>query len=159
MHSSYSLLEGAIGVKELVKWAKTQSMPAIAVTDHGNLFASLEFSMAASSEGIQPIIGTVMYFAPQAAEQTRNASVVQPDQLLLYAQNEAGWLNLMKLASKAFLAPTGHAPCLGMADLEGHTDGIIALTGGIYGAVGKALLATREAVAEEQLLGLKRSEE
>lgn len=152
VHSAFSLLEGAIFIKDLVKWAKAQDMPAVAITDHGNLFASLEFSMAASGEGVQPIIGTTLYFAPQAAEPGRNTSIQKPEQLLVYAQNEAGWRNLLKLVSKSWLEPHGgNAPCLSMMDLVGHTEGVIALTGGIYGSVGRALLATRDAAAEEQL--------
>ncbi len=155
VHSAFSLLEGAIFIKDLVKWAKAQAMPAIAITDHGNLFASLEFSMAASAEGIQPIIGTTLFFTPQLTDAGRNASLQKPDQLLVYAQNEAGWLNLLKLVSKSWLEPHGgNAPCLSMADFEGHSEGLIVLTGGIYGSVGKALIATREAAAEEMLLQL-----
>ena len=155
VHSAFSLLEGAIFVKDLVKWAKAQAMPAIAITDSGNLFASLEFSMAASSDGVQPIIGAILYFTPQVADTGRNASLQKPDQLLVYAQNETGWMNLLKLVSKSWLEPHGgNAPCLSMADFDGHTDGLIVLTGGIYGSVGKALLATRETVAEEMILGL-----
>jgi len=156
VHSAYSLLEGAIHVKELVKWCKSHSMPAVAITDHGNLFASLEFSMAAMEAGVQPIMGVVMHFKP-AESQSRNASHQQkPDQLLLYAQNETGWNNLLHLVSLSYLAPTGGAaPILTLADLEGHTGGLIALTGGMQGAVGKALITHRDAAAEEYLLALK----
>jgi len=152
VHSAFSLLEGAIFIKDLVKWAKAQSMPAIAITDHGNLFASLEFSTAAAAEGIQPIIGATLYFTPQVVEVGRNASLQKPDQLLVYAQNEVGWLNLLKLVSKSWLSPHGgHAPCLSMVDLEAHSEGLIVLTGGIYGSVGKALLATRDVAADALL--------
>ena len=143
-------------VKDMVKWAKAQSMPAIAITDHGNLFGSLEFSLAAMDAGIQPIIGCVVYIKPQQVETGRNASAVKPDQLLLYAQNQTGWNNLLKLVSQSYLAPTGgEAPIMTLADFEGSSDGLIALTGGIYGAVGKALIAGRDAFAEEQLLKLQ----
>jgi len=156
VHSAYSLLEGAIPVKDLVKWAKSHSMPAAAITDHGNLFGSLEFSMAAMDSGIQPIIGCVLFIKPEQSESSRNASQQKPDQLLVYAQNETGWLNMLELVSKSYLAPVdGHAPLLAMSDLEGHSDGIIALTGSIHGAFGKALIAGRHSVAEEYLLGLK----
>lgn len=155
VHSAFSLLEGAIGVKEMVKWAKAQEMPAIAITDHGNLFASLEFSMAAAGEGVQPIVGAVLYFAPQVVDTSRATSVQKPEQLLVYAQSEAGWLNLLQLVSKSWLQPHGgHAPCLSLSDLEGYTEGVIALTGGIYGPVGRALLMGREAAAEELTLKL-----
>ena len=155
VHSAYSLLEGAIHVKELVKWTKTHATPAIAITDHGNLFGSLEFSLAAIDAGIQPLIGCVMFLKPHASDQSRNASSIKPDQLLVFAQTETGWHNLLKLVSKSYLAPTGgSAPIITLADFAGHSDGLIALTSGIYGTVGKALLGGQDAFAEEQLLAL-----
>ncbi|NBX03863.1 MAG: DNA polymerase III subunit alpha, partial [Alphaproteobacteria bacterium] len=150
VHSAYSLLEGAISIKGLVKWCAAEKMPAVAITDSGNLFGSLEFALAASGEGIQPITACTLFFKPQIVPEGRNASHnVKPDQLLVYVQNETGWKNLMKLVSKSYLAPTGgDAPLLTLEDFEGHSDGLIILLGGIYGAVGKALLAGKNAVAE-----------
>ena len=150
VHSAYSLLEGAIPIKGLVKWCAAEKMPAVAITDHGNLFGALEFSLAAADSGVQPIVGCAMSFKPLIMPEGRSASHhVKPDQLLLYVQNEAGWHNLLELVSKSYLAPTGgEAPVLTMEDLQGHTDGLIALTGGLYGAVGKALLAGKDALAE-----------
>ena len=157
VHSAYSLLEGAIHLKDLVKWCKTQSMPAVAVADHGNLFGSLEFSMAAADAGVQPILGCVFFVKPADPQESRNASAAKPDQLLAYAQNETGWKNLLALSSKSYLAPEGGvAPLLSMDDIAAHSEGLIILTGGIYGAVGKALIAGRDALAEEQLLQLKK---
>lgn len=156
VHSAYSLLEGAIHVKELVKWCKAQNMPAIALTDHGNLFGSLEFSMAAMDAGIQPIIGCTLFIKPEKEERGRHASQQKPDQLLAYAQTDKGWRNLLKLVSQSYLTPEGggEGPLLSMADFEAHSEGLIILTGGIYGAVAKALLAGQDAYAEEQLLRL-----
>jgi len=156
VHSAYSLLEGAIHVKELVKWCKSHAMPAVALTDHGNLFGSLEFSMAAAEAGIQPILGCTVFLKPENQEPGRHASQQKPDQLLVYVQNETGWRNLLMLVSKSYLAPVdGHAPLLSLADFEGKSDGLIALTGGIHGAMGKALIAGRDAVAEGYLLKLQ----
>ena len=156
VHSAYSLLEGAIHVKELVKWAKAQGTPAVAITDSGNLFGSLEFSLAAIDAGIQPIIGCILFLKSLQAEPSRNVSAIKPDQLLVLAQNEQGWKNLLYLVSKSYLAPTGgEAPILTFDDFEGYSDGLIALTGGIHGAVGKALVNTQDSYAEEYLLALK----
>ncbi len=156
VRSSYSLLEGAIHIKELVKWCKAQKMPAVAVADSGNLFASLEFSLAAAGEGVQPILGCVLQIKPENSQDTRHTTTQKPDQLAVYAQNEKGWQNLLALVSKSYLAPAGEvAPLITIADLEGYSDGLIALTGGIYGAVGKSLLAGRDAVAEVQLTKLQ----
>ena len=100
VRSSYSLLEGAITPKELVKWCKYNKMPAVAVTDSNNLFASLEFSLAACGDGVQPILGCVLFIKPEAVQDSRHASTQKPDQLIVYAQNEAGWQNLMALVSR-----------------------------------------------------------
>src|SRR5271170_2624609 len=97
VHSAYSLLEGAIHVKDLVKWCKAQPMPAVALTDSGNLFGALEFSLAAMEAGIQPIIGCTLFIKPEQADQNRHATPLKPDQLLAYAQNEMGWRNLLYL--------------------------------------------------------------
>ena len=156
VRSSYSLLEGAITPKELVKWCKYNKMPAVAVTDSNNLFASLEFSLAACGDGVQPILGCVLFIKPEAVQDSRHASTQKPDQLIVYAQNEAGWQNLMALVSKSYLNPTSEpAPLLSMTDLLGKTEGLIALTGGIYGSIGRSLLAGRDALAEAQLLKLQ----
>ncbi len=156
VHSDYSLLEGAIHVKDLVKWCKNEKMPAVAVTDSGNLFASLEFSLAAADAGVQPILGCILFMKPENGQDNRHASAEKPDHLLVYAQNETGWHNLLALVSKAYLKPAGDvAPLLAMSDLEGKTDGLIALSGGIYGSVGKAILAGRDSLAVEQLKKLQ----
>ncbi len=156
VHSAYSLLEGAIPVKEMVKWAKSHSVPAIGIADHGNLFGSLEFSLAAMDSGVQPLIGCVVYLKPHQAEQARNVNLVKPDQLLIIAQTDKGWHNMLHLVSKSYLAPTGgEAPVMMLKDFEGRSDGIIALTGGILGGVGKALIGGQDTLAEELLLELK----
>ncbi|MDE3059750.1 MAG: DNA polymerase III subunit alpha [Pseudomonadota bacterium] len=153
VHSAYSLLEGAISLKGLVKWCKAQGMPAVAVTDSGNLFGSLEFSMAAVEAGIQPIIGCTLFIQPEQRERGLGTAHPRPDQLLAYAQNETGWRNLLALVSKSFLTPAGggHGPLLAMQDIEAHAEGLIILTGGIYGAVGKALIDGQDKHAEAYL--------
>lgn len=157
VHSAYSLLEGAIHIKELISWCKAQLMPAIAVTDSGNLFGSLEFSMAAMEAGVQPIIGCRLFIQPPDAQDHRANMKQKPDQLLAYAQNETGWKNLLALVSKSYLSPAGNtAPLLSMDDFEGYSEGLIILTGGIYGAVGRLLLSNHYPAAEQQLLALSR---
>jgi len=152
VHSAYSLLEGAIPIKGLVKWCVAEKMPAVAITDNANLFGALEFSQAAADSGVQPIIGCMMSFKPLLEGDSRNTGQQKPDQLLLYVQNETGWKNLLELVSKSYLAPTGgDAPLLTHNDLIGYTEGLIALTGGVYGCVGKALLAGKDAQAGEWL--------
>jgi DNA polymerase III subunit alpha len=156
VHSAYSLLEGAIGVKDVVKWCIKHRMPAVALADSGNLFASLEFAEAAAKEGIQPICGITMFFAEDGREAGNNQQRSTPDQLLLYAQNAEGLENLLHLASKAYTSPAENAaPRLNYSDLEGYTGGVMALTGGIHGALAKHLLAGRTHKADAFVERLK----
>jgi DNA polymerase III subunit alpha len=155
IRTDYSLLEGAIHVKDAVKWAKKHGMPALAVTDSANLFASLEFAQAAAGEGIQPIMGCTLFIKPVAVQDSRNHVTPVPEHLVIYAKNEQGWNNMLALASKAYLEPAGGvAPLLTMDDVAAHADGLIALTSGVQGTIGKALLAGREALATEALAQL-----
>ena len=155
VHSAYSLAEGAIKVKQLPALCRDRSMPAVAVTDTGNLFGALEISLALSEAGIQPITGIVLALEHDGGG--RNGQRPPPDQLVLLAQSEAGYANLMKLSSKAFLeTDPGDTPHIGWADLGGHTDGLIALTGGPQGPVGRELADGQTAAAERKLLDLMR---
>jgi DNA polymerase-3 subunit alpha len=155
VHSAYSLSEGAIRIKELVKLCAKRKMPAVAVTDTGNLFGALEFSIAAADAGVQPILGTVLGVrrvgpAPAGRPNARLAS--QPDQLVLLVQSETGYANVMKLVSKAYMeSEPGAPPMVSLDDLDGHTDGLIALTGGPGGAVGRLLAENQHGHAEEAL--------
>jgi DNA polymerase-3 subunit alpha len=156
VHSAYSLSEGAIKVKDLVKLAKAQGMPAVAVTDTGNLFGALEFAEAASGEGVQPIVGCVLSVGrPESAARAAGAAgakVRAPDQLVLLAATARGYGNLMKLVSMSYLeTEPGLPPQVVYEDLQGRTEGLIALTGGPGGGVGR-LLAQGQAEAAESLL-------
>ncbi|HEU5046958.1 MAG TPA: DNA polymerase III subunit alpha [Rickettsiales bacterium] len=156
VRSTYSLLEGAIRIKQLTDLAAKNNMPAVALTDHDNLFASLDFSMAASYAGIQPIIGSILSFSPLDKNESSQNNLSTPDQLLLLAKSDEGYHNLLKLCSKAYTNPDGGiAPRLNYSDLNGHTDGLIALTAGIYGAIGRKLLIGQQEAAEQALLMLR----
>jgi len=151
VHSAYSLSEGAITPKALAELAKRNEMPAVAVTDTGNLFGAMEFAGYAKDAGVQPITGCLLGVArpdqdPHAMKQPA------PDRLLLLAQSEAGYGNLMKLSSKAFIASEpGTIAHVAFADLEGHTDGLIALTGSPSGQVGRLLGEGQGEAAEAAL--------
>src|SRR6185437_1985022 len=94
-HSAYSLSAGAIKIKELVGLCRAENMPAVAITDSGNLFGALEFAMACTDAGIQPIIGCEVALAPgENARPNRNGNLAEPDRIVLLVQNEAGYLNL-----------------------------------------------------------------
>ena len=159
VHSAYSLLEGAITTKDLTALARSNVMPAVAVTDSGNLFGALEFALNARGAGIQPIIGCQMAVSRKHGEPREGASHapnLPPDQLVLLVQNETGYGNLLKLVSRSFLSSgldsDSHAePQVSMADLETFSDGLIALTGGPAGVVGRHLLEDRESEAKAAL--------
>ncbi|MBM3482751.1 MAG: DNA polymerase III subunit alpha [Alphaproteobacteria bacterium] len=146
VHSAYSLSEGALKVEELTALAKTERMPAVAVTDRGNLFGALEFSQAATKSGLQPIIGCELPVTVPAAgdgQAKRGAALADTrDWIVLLARNQAGYGNLMRLSSALYLAEHGHAePSLPLTTVEAHTEGLIALTGGPAGPIGRLLLA------------------
>jgi DNA polymerase-3 subunit alpha len=153
VHSAYSLSEGAIKVKDLIKLCKKEKMPAVAVTDTGNLFGALEFAQAAADEGIQPIIGAQLALKRAAAPSPgRTAVRAEPDQIVLLAQSETGYANLIKLISQGCLEnDEGNTAILPLEALTGMTEGLICLTGGLAGPVGR-LLAEGQRLAAEQML-------
>ncbi len=153
-HSAYSLLEGALKLDELVALCREHDMPAVAVTDTGNLFGALEFALAAAKEGVQPIIGCQLGLAADAPS-TPGGLQAPPDPLVLLVQSETGYKNLMVLTSKAHLeSEHGEAPQVSLDDLEAHREGLIALTGGPAGPVGRRLVQGQDPAAEQILHSL-----
>lgn len=144
-HSAYSLAEGAIRVKELIKLCCKHNMPAVAVTDSRNLFGALEFALEAANNGVQPIIGCQVNLGREG------------HQLVLLVQSEEGYRNLSKLVSDAFLNsdPTEIAHMEWDA-LAADADGLICLTGGVKGPVAQYLLHNQSKQAEEALKRLKK---
>jgi DNA polymerase III subunit alpha len=158
-HSAYSLSSGAIKVKALVELAKKNAMPAVAMTDSGNLFGALEFAMAAAESGVQPIIGCELGLRRADVENVRLGArigpALPPDPIVLLVQTETGYRNLLKLVSKAFLeTPGGEAPQIDLAALEGHSEGLLALTGGPSGPIGRLLADGQKAAAAAMLMKL-----
>ena len=142
VHSAYSLREGALTIETLAKLAKADEMPALAITDANNLFGALEFSEKLAKAGVQPIIGaqiTLDFGDAPASPGGRLDPRAARAPLVLLAQDEAGYRNLMRLASQAWLAPTdGDDPHVRL-DALGEADGLIALTGGPAGPIDRAL--------------------
>ena len=153
VRSAYSLTEGAIKPDKVVSLAKSESMPAVAVTDRNNLFGALEFSQYASKAGIQPIVGCDIGIRREDEGGIATAQKIPTaDWLTLLVQNEKGYMNLMRLVSRAHLEfKTGALTALPMSELEGHTEGLIALTGGPVGALGRLLGAGQTPAAEHLL--------
>ena len=159
-HSAYSLSAGAIKTKELVGLAKRHAMPALAVTDSGNLFGALEFAQAASESGVQPIIGCEFGLRRPAGDgngrAVRTGPAPPPDSVILLVQNEQGYGNLLTLVSRSFLETTGgEPPQVAVEALEGRTEGLLLLTGGPAGPIGRLLLEGQAAAAEAMLLRLQ----
>jgi len=153
VRSAYSLAEGAIKLDKLASLTRAMAMPAVAVTDRDNLFGALEFAQYAAASGVQPITGCDL--AIRREEEGGIVGAVkapQADWLALLAQNEQGYLNLLHLVSAAHLQfKTGSLAAVPLSALEGRTEGLIALTGGASGALGR-LLADRQDVAAGHLL-------
>ncbi len=156
VHSAYSLSEGAIKLKPLVERCRKEGMPAVGVTDTGNLFGALEFSLAATTAGIQPIIGCQLWVTRNESTAATGAKRPDPDQLVLLVKDERGYRNLMRLSSRAYLeTDAGETPQVDFEVLEEFGAGLIALTGGSSGPVNRLLNEGRGSEAETYLLRLK----
>ena len=131
LHTEYSLLDGGNTVKRLVEHVKQLGMTSVAVTDHGNLHAAMEFYAHARAEGIKPILGIEAYVAPECRTR-RQKETTGPNSgfhLVLLAENEAGWRNLLKLSSDAYLSGFYHRPRMDKATLAQWSEGVIAING------------------------------
>lgn len=159
VHTTYSLAEGAIKVPDLVERAAHMKMSAVALTDTSNLFGAMEFSASLSKVGIQPIIGCQLNVAvdkadPRHQELHLNASRLATDQLIVYAQNQQGYLNLMRMVSQSWRnARDSGRPHIHFQDLQKGTQGLLCLTAGHQGGVGKLLIDKQKDAA---LIYLKR---
>ncbi|MFY9210730.1 MAG: DNA polymerase III subunit alpha [Aestuariivita sp.] len=149
VHSEYSLLEGAVRLKKLPDLCKSADMPAVALTDTNNMFAALEFSVSLSAAGIQPILGCQVDLAYMPADP--GGKPRDPAPVVLLAQSETGYENLMKLNSCLYIDKAGQLPQVTLDELEAHAEGLICLTGGPEGPVG-LLLQTSQNPAAEALL-------
>ena len=163
VHSSYSLLEGALPVEKLAKLAGADGQVAMALTDSGNLFGALEFSEKLSGSGIQPIIGCSLLIdfeekakGPESLSADRNEAKLATGRLAFLAKDEAGYANLMLLTSTAYLdTPDGDDPRVLMSVLEEHAEGLIALSGGPDGGIDRMVAAGKSVVARKRLERLR----
>lgn len=159
VHSAYSLLEGAMKIPALMSRAAAMGFPAIAVTDSANMFGAKAFSDYAPKNGIKPILGTQMYIRNSDADDVLKSKgrTVEPDKLVLLVKNAEGYANLAKLMKIAYLGEKNFAekPQIRLTDLKTHGEGLIALTAGVDGTVGRLLLENRADEAEAFLLELK----
>ncbi len=148
LHTAYSLSEGAIHIARLPDFCREFGMPALAITDKNNLFGALEFSTTLAAEGIQPIVGCSLALGlgnessggAGSSEQEGGDRPAYPS-IALLVKNETGYLNLLRLSSKAFERARGaRGPHVTLKELESRAAGLIALTGGREGPIDQALL-------------------
>ncbi len=141
-HSEYSLLDGAVKVKKLVLRAKELDMPAVALTDHGNMFGAIKFYRAARAAGINPVLGLEAYITrgSRLEKGKKKGEQSQIDHLILLARNLEGYQNLIRLSSKAYLEGFYYKPRIDLEVLEAHAEGLIGLSSCMRGAVIQAAL-------------------
>jgi DNA polymerase-3 subunit alpha len=139
-HSAYSLSEGAIKPDKLAALAKEAGMPALALTDTGNLFGALEFAQYASGKGVQPIMGCQLGLSRSVTEERPEAVRAAPDPLVALAKDATGLQNLQRLSSLGFLRDDASGkPAVTLEQVMEHAGGLILLTGGTHGPIGRLL--------------------
>ena len=141
-HSEYSMLDGACRIQDMVDWAVENGAPAVALTDHGNMFGAWELYSKATKAGVNPIVGCEVYVAP-GSRLTRGKEQGSPYHLTLLAQDATGYQNLLKLISLGYTEGFYSRPRIDMEILREYHAGIIALTGCIQGQVPQLLCSNR----------------
>src|SRR5213595_2474396 len=153
LHTEYSFLDGLVRTKELMKKAKEFKMPAVAITDHGNLHGAIEFYQEATRAGVKPIIGCEAYVAPGSHKDRPASQRDAAYHFTLLARDEAGYRNLVKLISTAHLDGFHYKPRIDKELLAKHSSGLIGLSGCLKGEINMAiqsdnLAKARQSVAE-----------
>ncbi len=145
LHTEYSLVDGIVRIKPLVEAVAEAGMPAVAVTEQGNLFSAIKFYRAAVAAGVKPVIGADMALY-NAADPN------QPTRIVLLCQNLNGYRNLSRLVTRSYVdGRVGGVPMLQPDWLDTHSEDLIALSGGCFGDVGQALLSARPDEAERRI--------
>ena len=145
LHSDYSLLDGACDVEKLVQRVDELGMPAVAMTDHGNIFGAVHFVNAAHKQGVKPIVGCELYICKK---DDHNISRTPPEgdtynHLLVLAENEEGYRNLVKITSEASLHGFYYKPRVSKKFLAEHSKGLIGLSGCLKGEVAERLMGSK----------------
>src|SRR5215471_15636834 len=151
LHTDYSMLDGACDVEKLVKRVKELGMPAVAMTDHGNIFGAVHFVNAAYKEGVKPIVGCELYISKK---EDHNIECMPPEgdtynHLLVLAQNEEGYRNLVKITSEASLHGFYYKPRVSKTFLAEHSRGLIGLSGCLKGEVAERLVESNYGAARQ----------
>ncbi|HNU54146.1 MAG TPA: PHP domain-containing protein, partial [Candidatus Syntrophosphaera sp.] len=147
-HTQYSLLDGACRVDRMVALAKEYGMPAVAITDHGNLYGVIDFYKQATKAGLKPIIGMEAYIINGELDSEHNKNDNRYH-LILLAQNYTGYKNLMMLSSISFIDGFYYKPRISKSLLEKHSEGLICLSACVQGEIASLLANNREDEARE----------
>jgi DNA polymerase-3 subunit alpha len=140
LHTQYSLLDGAIKIDDLMTLAREYRMPALAITDHGNMFGAIEFYQAAYKYGIKPILGCELYLAPRSRfEKSAKGGSEASYHLILLVKDYHGYQNLLKLVTAGYLEGFYYRPRVDQELLEKYNEGLIALSGCIHGEISQLL--------------------
>jgi len=140
VHTEYSMLDGFSNIKKLIKRVKELEMPAVAITDHGTMFGVIDFFNAAKNEGIKPIIGVEAYMAARTMQDRDSKLDRTSSHLLLLAENEIGYKNLLKISSAAQLDGFYYYPRIDHDFLAAHAEGIICTSGCMSAEIPRLLL-------------------
>jgi DNA polymerase-3 subunit alpha len=151
VHSEYSLLDGLGKIPRLVARAKELGMPALALTDHGTLFGVIEFYHAAKKAGIQPLIGVEAYLSPRGMKDKEGRVDRDPPHLLLLAQSDDGYRNLLQIATAAQLEGYYYKPRIDHEYLAAHSEGLICASGCLAAEIPRALSEGRHEDAERMI--------
>jgi DNA polymerase-3 subunit alpha len=155
VHTQYSILDGASGIKALVRRARELGMEALAITDHGNMFGAKEFHDAATAASLKPIIGCEIYVARTTLEDKTSVEDRSGDHLILLAKNITGYRNLVKLVSEAWIRGFYYKPRIDKHLLRKHHEGLIASSACLAGETAQEILSGNVRGAEEALLSYK----
>jgi DNA polymerase-3 subunit alpha len=151
LHSQYSLLDSCLKIDELIKRALEYNMPAIALTDHGNILGALTFYKAARKNNIKPIIGAELYLAPESrfTKPEKNNDEINYNHLVVLVKNDRGYRNLSELISRSFTEGFYRKPRIDKDLLEKYPEGLLVLSACFHGEIPFKLLNGRQEEAYE----------
>ncbi|MCD4694002.1 DNA polymerase III subunit alpha, partial [bacterium] len=150
-HTHYSLLDGLTKIDEMVKFAKEEGSPAVAITDHGVMYGVIEFYQTCLKEGVKPIIGMEAYLAPRSRFDKETKEDRKNYHLLLLARNNKGYKNLIKLTTLAHLEGFYYKPRIDWETLEKYSEGLIASTACLGGEIPQLILSRKFDKAKKRI--------